>query len=154
MFSETTESPLSSTSVNNLGGAEAAEIMIYPSARQRLARHLRLAKKKPPNLAGAHGVTIWMPLRAHARVSYHDDRKCHFGKPQIFECPARSYLCANARAGQLSATLLRSRRLSSTRRLSVACLKVAHRDICRGCTRAVGIGGKRTSPTVYEYTAY
>src|SRR4051812_5208386 len=96
-----------------------------------------------------------MPLRAHARVSYYyDDRKCHFGKPQIFECPARSYLCSNARAEQLSATLLRSRRLSSTRRLSVACLKVAHRDICCGCTRAVGIGGKRTSPTVYEYTAW
>jgi hypothetical protein len=44
MFSETTESPLSSTRVNNLGGAEAAEIMIYLSARQRLARQLRLAQ--------------------------------------------------------------------------------------------------------------
>src|SRR5215831_2332327 len=52
MFSETTESPLSSTSVKNLGGAEAAEIIIYLSARQRLARHLRLAQKKSPRLGG------------------------------------------------------------------------------------------------------
>src|SRR5262249_30282051 len=91
MFSETTESPLSSTSVNNLGGAEAAEIIIYPFGKARLARHLRCAKKKPPHLAGAHGLTTRMPLRAHARVSYYDDRKCHFGKPRIFECPARRW---------------------------------------------------------------
>jgi hypothetical protein len=68
-----------------------------------------------------------MPLRAHARVSYHDDRKCHFGKPQI-RTPGAQLLCSNAPAGQLSATLARSRRLSSTRRLSMACLKVANSD--------------------------
>jgi hypothetical protein len=28
---------------------------------------------------------------------------------------------------------------------------VAHRVICCGCTKAVGIGAKRTSPAVYEY---
>src|SRR5262252_1793471 len=30
---------------------------------------------------------------------------------------------------------------------------MAHRDICGGCTKPVGIGAKRTSPRVYEYTA-
>jgi hypothetical protein len=28
---------------------------------------------------------------------------------------------------------------------------VAHRVICCGCTKAVGIGAKRTSPAVHEY---
>ena len=39
--------------------------------------------KKPPNLAGAHGVTIWMPLLVHAHVSYYDDQQYHFRKPQF-----------------------------------------------------------------------
>jgi hypothetical protein len=34
-------------------------------------------------LAGAHGVTIWMPLRVHAHVSYYDDQQYHFRKPQF-----------------------------------------------------------------------
>src|SRR5215471_21225473 len=33
-------------------------------------------------------------------------------------------------------------------------LLLAHRDICCGCAKEVGIGAKRTSPPVYEYTAY
>lgn len=34
------------------------------------------------------------------------------------------------------------------------CLEVALRDICRGYTRAVGIGGKRTSTKIYEYAPW
>jgi len=34
-------------------------------------------------LAGAHGVTTWMPLRVHAHVSYYDDQQYHFRKLQF-----------------------------------------------------------------------
>ena len=47
-------------------------------------------------------------------------------------------------------TLRISRDASSIQRLP----PLAHRDICCSCTRAVGIGGQRTSPTVYEYAAW
>src|SRR3954451_17050009 len=97
-----------------------------------------------------------MPLRAHARVSYYyDDRKCHFGKPQIFDCPARSYLCSNARAGQLSLPYYEADDYQApvSCRRHVSTWPIAtFAAVAQG--RSVGIGGKRTSPAVYEYTAW
>jgi len=53
------------------------------------------------------------------------------------------------RFSELQHTFRQSRRATRDARTRVF---LAHRDICCGCTSAVGIGGKR-SPTVYEYSA-
>lgn len=95
-----------------------------------------------------------MPLRAHARVSYYyDDRKCHFGKPQIFECPALATSALTRALGNFPLPYNEA----DDYQAPVACRwHVSKWPIATFAAVAQGRSvseEKRTSPTVYEYTA-
>src|SRR5689334_14280450 len=100
MFSETTESPLSNTSVSNLGGAEAAEIIIFSFGKAAPRPSLASCQKKAPALGGGArdndtdavtGPCALLPRRS----------KVSFRQSSDFRIPSAQLPRSNARAGQL-----------------------------------------------------
>jgi hypothetical protein len=111
------------------------------------------------DLSDAHAVTCYLMTKSMPRIAELLDRTLAPGTLVVSLCfwfRGRRIAASSESGGPLHAVALYYWPPTKHRALLTEFLfpVLAHRDICGGYTKAVGIGAKRTSRTIYEYVSW